>query len=73
MGKRTYEEVRNAILKVLEDGKEHSYGDIERKANTNWQSVRKHCKDLEFFKVAKLEKGKMIMTKEGKEFLRKKY
>ena len=45
MTKRKREEVRKAILKALSDGKQHSYGDLERKANTNWITVRDHCKD----------------------------
>lgn len=45
--KKTVQEVRKVILEALTDGEEHAYGDIERKANTNWQTVRDHCKDLE--------------------------
>jgi hypothetical protein len=38
--KRTNKEVRKAIFEALADGKEHSYGDLERKVNTNWKTIR---------------------------------
>lgn len=72
MAKRTFKEVRKAILNALIDGKEHSYGDLERRANTNWETVRNHCKDLKLFELAAISKeGKIKITKKGLEFKRK--
>lgn len=71
MPKRTVQEVRKAILKALKDGQEHSYGNLERKANTNWQTVRNHCNDLMLFKAVSISKdNKVKITKEGRELLK---
>ena len=59
MVKRTYKEIMLVILKTLSDGKEHSYGNLERKVNTNWRTIRDHCEILEML-------GKIKVTKEGK-------
>ena len=69
--KRTVQQVRIAILKVLNDGKLQSFGDIERKVNTNWQTVRNHCKDLEAFKAINLINNRVKISKEGKDILKK--
>ena len=71
MSKRTIQEVRKVILEVLSDGKEHAYGDIERKANTNLQTVRDHCKDLELFGAVVIAGNKVKITKQGREILKK--
>jgi len=72
MAKRTSKEVRKSILKALSDGKEHTYGDLERKANTNWQSVRDHCDDLKLFNAVTITKeNKIKITKEGLKLLKK--
>ena len=71
MVKRTVQEVRKAILEALNDGKEHTYGDLERKVNTNWQTVRNHCNDLMLFKAVTIsEDDKVKITKEGRELLK---
>ncbi len=62
--KRKRKEVLYAILKALSDGKEHSYGDIERKANTNWRTVRDHCEDLELFDAVTVSKDNRIQINE---------
>lgn len=54
MSKRTHERIRNAILIVLSDGKERSFGYLERKVNTNWQTIRNHCKNLELFGIVSI-------------------
>ena len=70
--KRTHKEVKLSILKVLSDGKEHAYGDIERKANTNWQTVRDHCEDLKLVDALTIsENDKVKITKQGLELLKK--
>lgn len=72
MAKRTARETRKAILKALSDGKEHAYGDIERKANTNWESVRNHCDELLLFNAVTISKeNKVKITKQGLELLKK--
>lgn len=72
MAKRTSRQIRKAILKVLSDGKEHTYGDLERKVNTNWQTVRNHCEDLQLFDVVTISKNnKSKITKQGLEVLKK--
>ena len=70
MSKRTAQEVRKAILEALKDGKEHSYGDLERKVNTNWETVRNHCNDLMLFKAVTISEKGVKITKEGREFLK---
>lgn len=70
--KRTHKEVRKAILEALRDGKEHSFGYLERKANTNWQTVRDHCEDLELFNAVEITKdNKVKIIKKGVEILKK--
>ena len=59
MPKRTFFEVRKIILKTLNDKKEYSFAELERKVNTNWETVRLHCKDLNLF-------GAIIISKENK-------
>lgn len=71
MAKRTFQEIRKEILKVLSDGKAHSYGDLERKVNTNWQTVRVHCDDLEMFDCVKKTDEGMQITKKGRDILKK--
>lgn len=71
MTKRTFQEIRKAILHALDDNSEHSYGDLERKVNTNWQTIRVHCKDLELFKAVAISEKGVKITKEGRELLKK--
>ena len=72
MSKRTAKQVRRDILRALSDGKEHAYGDLERKANTNWQTVRNHCEELKLFEAATISKeNKVKITKKGLELLKK--
>ena len=70
--KRKHNEVRDDILEVLSDNKEHAYGDLERKANTNWQTIRDHCKDLELFGAITISKDNRVkITKQGLVLLKK--
>jgi len=69
--KRTHEAVLQAILKALDDGKLHAYGELERKANTNWRTIRDHCRALEFFEAIELRENKVIITEIGKKVLSK--
>lgn len=64
--KRKRIEVLKVILKALGDGKSHSYGELERKANTNWQTVRDHCEELELFGAVEINKeSKVQVTEQG--------
>ena len=66
MGKRTYRQLRSAFLKALSDGEPHSFGSLERKVDTNWKTVRDHCRDLELFGAVSISKDdKVMITKEG--------
>ncbi len=69
--KRTHKEVRKAILESLSDGKLHSYGDLERSVNTNWQTIRDHVDDLILFDLADIENGKIKINDKGREFFKK--
>lgn len=71
MSKRTFLEIRRDILKVLADGELHSYGDIERKANTNWRTVRDHIKDFEILGIVSINGSKVEITKFGRGILEK--
>lgn len=70
--KRTSREIRKDILKTLSNGKEYSYGEIERKVDTNWQTVRNHCEEFKILGFVAISKENRIkITKEGIEFLKK--
>lgn len=69
MGKRTHRQIRKVLLQVLSDGKEHSYGDLERRVNTNWQTIRQHCDDLLLFGAVTISDKGVRMTKEGRTVL----
>ena len=57
---------------MLNDNKEHSFGDLERKVNTNWKTIRNHCEDLELFGAVAISKeNKVKITKNGKDLLKK--
>lgn len=82
MSKRTFKEVRKAILEILKDGKPYSLGSLERKVSTNWQTIRNHCDDLLLFNaITKKEFKKhdqngrpyieVTITKEGLTLLKK--
>ncbi len=71
MPKRSVWEVRRLILEILSDSRPHSYSDLERKANTNWQTIRNHCKELLLFNAVTIINKKIIITKEGILILKK--
>jgi len=47
---------RKEILSVLKDGKSHTFAELERKVNSNWETIRNHCKELEIFNIITIEK-----------------
>jgi predicted transcriptional regulator len=48
-------ELKKKILFILSDGKEHTFAELERKVNSNWQTIRSHCRELEIFRCVKIE------------------
>ena len=60
MRKRTSREVRVMILKALSDGNKHSYGNLERKVNTNWLSIRSHIEELQLMGAVDIRENKKI-------------
>ncbi len=71
MAKRNVREVRMAVLKAISDSELHSFGELERKVNTNWKSIRNHCEDLEFFECATRSDEGVKITKQGLHLLKK--
>jgi len=69
--KRTHKQIKKAILEALSDGEEHSYGYLERRANTNWQTVRNHCEDLEIFNAVQIKKNRIKILEIGRTVLKK--
>lgn len=70
--KRDHKEVRKAVLKVLNDGKPHSYGDLERTVNTNWRTIRDHVEDLVLFELAAVsEDNKVNINQKGRDFFKR--
>lgn len=82
MSGRTSLQIKKEILSALQDGNPSSFAELERKVNSNWQTIRAHCKELEIFKCVKIEQKdshfrnnkpyfKVSITKQGVEILRK--
>ena len=71
MVKRTSEEIRRDIFLALKNQKLYSYGALERKVNTNWNTIRKHIDTMKLFGAAEIIKGKVKITKFGLEVLKK--
>lgn len=69
--KRTYEELRIAILSALDDDKTYSFWELERTVNTDWESIRKHARDLAAFRAVELVHGRLRITSQGKDALRR--
>ncbi len=49
MLRKSRQNVRIEILKVLKERKELSYTQIQRKLSTNYDSVKENCKELEIY------------------------
>ena len=41
--------MKKQILSALIENKTMSYAQLEKKLNSNWQTIRSHCKELEVF------------------------
>lgn len=73
MVKRTNKEIRKAIFEILKDKNLHSYGDLERKVNTNWRTVRDHIEYMELFDAVEFIEGKVKITDFGLNVIKKLY
>ena len=71
MTKRTNKEVRKAVFKILSDKKEHSYGDLERKVNTNWKTIRDHIEYMKLFGAVEMIDSKIRLTDFGLKIFKK--
>ena len=71
MAKRTNKEVRKAIFEALKDKKKHSYGELERKVNTNWKTIRDHIEYMELFGAIEIVERKVIITDFGLKVMKK--
>jgi predicted transcriptional regulator len=69
--KRTGLELKKEILSALNDNLEHSYAELERKVNSDWKTIRRHCKELEFFEIISFINEKIKITEKGNNFLKK--
>lgn len=71
MPKRTFPQIRLAIMLAVKDGAYHSYAELERKVNTNWKTVLMHCEDLALFNAITVKDGKVKIREEGLAILQK--
>jgi len=82
MSGRNSLKIKKGILYVLKDGKPHTFAELERKVNSNWETIRNHCKELEIFNIITIEKKtshernnkpyfEIMITKTGIEALKK--
>ena len=67
MTKRTHWELQKAILRALKDDGAVSYSELERVVDTNWQTVRDHCRNLVVFGAAVMVGSKVQRTRKGSE------
>lgn len=54
--KRKPLEIKKEILKILKEYGEISVKKLERKVNTNYQTILSNCEELEYFRVVKILK-----------------
>jgi len=71
MVKRTNREVRSAIFEALKDNKKHSYGELERKVNTNWRTIRDHVENMKLFGAVEIIDNKVKITAFGLKVMKK--
>jgi len=75
-------ELKKIILSLLKDGEPLSYSQLEKKVNTNWQTIRNTCKELEIYGFVNIEHKKIhpvnknpysrvVITVVGKEVLKR--
>lgn len=51
-------QIKKEILLNLQGGKSLSFAELERKVNSNWQTIRTHCTELKIFGCIKIKKRK---------------
>jgi len=66
--KRKPLEIKKKILEILSSERKISIKKLERKVNTNYQSILNNCEELEYFgfvKISKISQGSL----NGREYL----
>lgn len=66
--KRKPLEIKKEIIKILNQEKNISVKKLERKINTNYQTIINNCKELEYFGILKMKKTKE-KSLNGREYL----
>ena len=69
--KRNSLEIKKKILFFLSKEKYLSYGNLERKVNTNWNTIRNYCYEFEIYGFIKKDINGISITNSGKEILKK--
>lgn len=64
-------EIKHEILQVIAENPDCSYGTIEKKVNTDWLTVKRHCEELLFFETITIDKNKIKITTRGKDLIKK--
>lgn len=54
MARKTGLDIKKKILELLRK-REHSLKELEKKVNTNYNTVKTHCQELEFLKIVEFE------------------
>jgi predicted transcriptional regulator len=66
--KRKPLEIKKEILKILNSEQKLSIKKLEKKVNTNYQTIINNCKELEYFGFLKIKKTKE-KSLNGREYL----
>ena len=66
--KRKPLEIKKEILKILKEEKEISVKQLERKVNTNYQTILNNCEELKYFGLITIEKTSKDSVN-GREYL----
>ena len=66
--KRKPLEIKKKIIEILKKERKMSVKKLEKKVNTNYQSILNNCEELEYFGIVKIIKSSKG-TVNGKEYL----
>jgi len=66
--KRKPLEIKKKILEILNKEQSISIKKLERKVNTNYQTILNNCEELQYFKLLRIKKTK-DNSKNGREYL----
>ena len=55
-------EIKKRILKALKEEKEISLRRLETKLNIGYNSIKRHCQELEFFRIVNIKKDIQTIT-----------